>query len=58
MFLTPLRALLIGGVCYGSGVYYMSKYYYNESPFKKIYVSSDPAFAKVKIMEPRDARSF
>lgn len=53
---TPLKALLVGGACYGTGVYYMSTYYYKRSSLRDIYVSSDPQFGKIKIMEPRDLR--
>ena len=53
---TPLKALLVGGVCYGAGVYYMSNYYYKRSALREIYVSSDPNFGSIKIMQPRDLR--
>lgn len=43
------KALLIGGACYGVGVYYMSNYYYKNSEYRKIFVRSDDQYANVKV---------
>lgn len=53
---TPVRALFAGALCYGAGAYYMTRYYYKNSSLRSIYVSSDPEFEKIKIMQPRDLR--
>ncbi|KAI5958028.1 hypothetical protein KGF57_002836 [Candida theae] len=48
--ITPFRALLAGGACYGAWSIYMAKYYFQNSSLRKIYVDSDPEFAKVHPM--------
>ncbi|CAD1808697.1 hypothetical protein FOB58_000613 [Candida parapsilosis] len=48
--ITPMRALIAGGVCYGLWSIYMAKNYFQNSSMRKIYVTSDPEFAKVHPM--------
>ncbi|KAK6456795.1 uncharacterized protein RJT20DRAFT_126850 [Scheffersomyces xylosifermentans] len=48
--LAPGKALLIGGLCYGAGVVYMSTCYYRRSSLYKIYVNSDKEYENIKIM--------
>lgn len=54
---TPLRAVALAGIGYGTAVYCMHKYYYQNSRLRQIYVEADPKFADIKIMAPRDMRA-
>lgn len=54
---TPLKALLAGGLAYGTGAYWMFNHYYERSTLRSIYVGSDPNFATIKVMQPRDMRT-
>lgn len=50
--INPKHALLVGGALYGCGVAYMFKNYYQRSSFRKIYVTADKNYEKVKILHP------
>lgn len=56
--ITPLRALGLGGLVYGAGVVYMSRFYYKNSTLKQIYTSKDKRYGDLAIMSKSNAGRF
>ncbi|CAK9435510.1 uncharacterized protein LODBEIA_P02370 [Lodderomyces beijingensis] len=48
--ITPNRALLLGGACYGAWAIWMAKNYFKQSSMRKIYVNADKEFENVHPM--------